>query len=100
NASASVSDSFHDLPFVAGLIQGYGTMDALAALAFAILVIDAAKGYGAKTPKAIAQLTLKSGIIAAVLLAAIYIFIARIGATSQSLFTFANGAFQLNGKPI
>ncbi|MGC4388907.1 branched-chain amino acid transport system II carrier protein, partial [Streptococcus suis] len=51
NASASVSDSFHDLPFVAGLIQGYGTMDALAALAFAILVIDAAKGYGAKTPK-------------------------------------------------
>lgn len=100
NASASVSDSFHDLPFVAGLIQGYGTMDALAALAFAILVIESAKGYGAKTPKAIAQLTLKSGIIAAVLLAAIYIFIARIGATSQSLFTFANGAFQLNGKPI
>ncbi|MFS1662999.1 branched-chain amino acid transport system II carrier protein [Streptococcus sp. zg-JUN1979] len=100
NASAAVSDSFKDLPFVAGLIQGYGTMDALAALAFAVLVVNAAKHYGANSPKEIAQLTLKSGVIAAVLLAAIYVFVARIGATSQSLFSFADGSFQLNNLPI
>ncbi|MFC3931531.1 branched-chain amino acid transport system II carrier protein [Streptococcus dentapri] len=100
NASPAVNDSFRDLPFVAGLIQGYSTMDALASLAFAILIIDAAKGHGAKTPRAIAQLTLKSGIIAALILAAIYILVGRLGATSQSLFNFSNGQFTLNSEPI
>nr|MCW1092133.1 branched-chain amino acid transport system II carrier protein [Streptococcus anginosus] len=38
NASTNVSDAFKDLPFLAGLIQGYGTMDALASIAFAIIV--------------------------------------------------------------
>ncbi|MCP9190342.1 branched-chain amino acid transport system II carrier protein [Streptococcus agalactiae] len=43
NASTNVSDAFKDLPFLAGLIQGYGTMDALASIAFAIIVIQASK---------------------------------------------------------
>ncbi|MGT2929202.1 branched-chain amino acid transport system II carrier protein [Streptococcus dentasini] len=100
NASNAVSDSFRDLPFVAGLIQGYSTMDALASLAFAILVIDAAKSHGAETPAAIAQLTLKSGIIAAALLAAIYIFVGRLGATSQSLFSLSNGLFMHHATAV
>lgn len=85
NAANDISNAFKDVPFVAGLIQGYGTMDALASLAFAIIVIDASKQHGAKTQSEVAGLTFKSGIIATVLLALIYIFVARIGATSQSL---------------
>ncbi|KXT71981.1 Branched-chain amino acid transport system carrier protein [Streptococcus gallolyticus] len=100
NAANDISNAFKDVPFVAGLIQGYGTMDALASLAFAIIVIDASKQHGAKNQSEVALLTFKSGIIATVLLALIYIFVARIGATSQSLFTFTNGQFTFNGAAI
>lgn len=100
NASSAISDQFRDLPFVAGLIQGYSTMDALASLAFAILVIDAAKGHGAQTNAQIAKLTLKSGVIAAVLLAAIYIFVSRLGATSQSLFSISDGLVMDKGQAV
>lgn len=100
NASSAVSDAYKDLPFVAGLIQGYGTMDALASLAFSIVVIQSAKVFGAKTSKEVAGVTVRAGVIAAVLLALIYIFVARIGATSQSLFDVADGIFQLNGTAI
>lgn len=100
NATNDISSAFKDVPFVAGLIQGYGTMDALASLAFAIIVINASKHHGAKNQSEVALLTFKSGIIATVLLALIYIFIARIGATSQNLFSLTNGIFTLKGVAI
>lgn len=100
NASDSISGAFADVPLVAGLIQGYGTMDALASLAFSIVVINAVKQFGIKDNKQITKITILSGVIAVVLLALIYIFVARIGATSQSLFDFDKGMFTLNGQAI
>lgn len=100
NVAADASNSFKDIPFITGLIQGYNTMDALASLAFAILVIDATKQYGAKSKKEIASLTFKSGITASIILALIYIFVARIGATSQSLFHLSGDTFTLNKVAI
>ena len=75
-------------------------MDALASLAFAIIVIDASKSHGAKEQSEIAALTFKSGLIATALLALIYIFVGRIGASSQNLFDFTNGHFMFKGDPI
>lgn len=100
NVGNDVSQAFSGLPFVAGLIQGYGTMDALASLAFAIIAILASKEFGATSQKEVASLTFKSGLIAAMLLALIYIFVGRIGATTQNLFQFSNGNFVLNGTSI
>lgn len=60
NAANDISNAFKEVPFVAGLIQGYGTMDALASLAFAIIVIDASKQHGAKNQSEVALLTFKS----------------------------------------
>lgn len=100
NAGKGVSNAFADVPLVAGLIQGYGTMDNLAALAFAIIVINAAKFFGAKTGKEVASITFKSGLISVSLLAVVYIFIARIGAISQSLFQLKDGALTHAEKPI
>lgn len=100
NAGPSVDSAFANLPFVAGLIQGYGTMDALASLAFAIVVINSAKSFGAKSNEEIAGVTVKSGLIATVLLALIYIFVSRIGATSQALFDLVDGSFLSNGNSV
>lgn len=100
NAATDISSAFKSVPFVAGLIQGYGTMDALASLAFAILVINASKEYGATNDKEVASMTFKSGLIAIILLALIYIFVGRIGSTSQSLFSFTNGQFVFEKNSI
>ncbi|MBU0278899.1 MULTISPECIES: branched-chain amino acid transport system II carrier protein [unclassified Gemella] len=100
NSGKGVADSFADTPFVAGFIQGYGTLDTLASLAFAIIVINAAKLFGAKTGKEVSSITLKSGLLSVSLLAVVYIFIARIGAISQDLFSLQGGALTYKGDAI
>lgn len=100
NAGTGINNAFKDVPFIAGLIQGYGTMDALASLVFAILVIEATKQFGAKSDKEVTKVTLISGLIAILLLAFVYIFVGRIGATSQSLFPLVNGNFTLDGVAV
>ena len=70
------------LAFTNGLMEGYNTMDALASLVFGIIVINSVKLYGAKTKQEVFNNTAKSAIIAAILLALVYVFISNIGATS------------------
>lgn len=70
-------------PFVKGFIEGYGTMDAIAALVFAIIVINAIKSKGIESRKAIVKTTFKSGVIAVVGLCLVYLALAYLGATSR-----------------
>lgn len=100
NASETINNAFKDSPFVAGLIQGYGTMDALASLAFAILVINAIKDHGISQKQEVRQNVVKSGLIACFLLSLVYVFIGHIGATSQNLFTLKRGIFELYGIQV
>ncbi|XXQ67615.1 branched-chain amino acid transport system II carrier protein [Neisseriaceae bacterium B1] len=65
-----------------GMIEGYGTMDALASLVFAIIVIEAIRRMGVTEPKQLLSLTTRAGIVAASCLALVYVFIAYMGATS------------------
>ncbi|MGX7112415.1 branched-chain amino acid transport system II carrier protein [Gemella cuniculi] len=88
----------NSLAFTSGLMEGYNTMDALASLVFGIIVINSVKLYGAKTKEEISKNTLKSAVIAALLLALVYIFISNIGATSVSVLGFQKtGAGVLTG---
>ena len=63
-------------PLVNSVIVGYGTMDALASLVFAIIVIGAVRGMGISESRRVFRITAQAGIIAAVCLALVYIFIA------------------------
>ncbi|AUI66498.1 MULTISPECIES: branched-chain amino acid transport system II carrier protein [Glaesserella] len=69
-----------DMPLATGLLDGYQTMDALAAFAFSVLVINAikAKTVGATKQELIKQ-TIYASLIAAISLAVIYISIGWIG---------------------
>ena len=73
------------LAFTNGLMEGYNTMDALASLVFGIIVINAVKLYGAKTKGEIFKNTTKAALIAALLLALVYVFISNIGMTSVAI---------------
>ena len=77
--------STNSTAFSNGLMEGYNTMDALASLVFGIIVINSVKLYGAKTEKQIFSNTAKAAVIAALLLALVYVFISNIGTTSVSV---------------
>lgn len=71
-----------DNAFMTGFLEGYNTMDALASLVFGIIVIAAVRKMGVNSPKGVLTATLKSGLVAAALLAIVYTGIAFLGATS------------------
>ena len=71
---------------VQGILDGYNTMDAIASLVFAILVIEFVMEDGATTPSAITREVFKAGAIAVGCLGFVYIFVAKIGADSVAAF--------------
>lgn len=78
--------------FVTGFKEGYNTMDALASLAFGIVVIEAIRSRGITKKKDMAKATLISGIFAMALMALIYGLIVYMGGSSVSAIgTFDNG---------
>ncbi len=84
-------------PFFAGLLDGYNTMDALASLAFAIVVISNVRKLGIKNSTSIAIETSKSGLLSLVGMTAIYASLAYMGATSLgSLSPADNGGVILS----
>lgn len=80
---------------VQGILDGYNTLDAIAALVFASLVIKAVQATGFSAPSEVTREVYKSSFVAAPLLAVIYIFIAKIGAESVSAI-----GIQETGAPI
>ena len=77
-------------------IEGYGTMDAIAGLAFGIVVIDIIRSMGVQDDNAIAADVLRSGILTGVLMAVIYIATILMGTQSRGLFeTSDNGGIAL-----
>ncbi len=84
--------SYINEAFMTGFKEGYNTMDALASLAFGIIVINAIKRTGVTDKKEIAKATLKSGVFAMALMMLIYGLIAYMGASSvTAIGTFDNG---------
>ncbi|MFJ7666980.1 branched-chain amino acid transport system II carrier protein [Lysinibacillus sp. NPDC097195] len=78
--------------FMTGFKEGYNTMDALASLAFGIVVINAIKSAGITDRKDIAKATWTSGIFAMALMTLIYGLITYMGASSiDAVGTFDNG---------
>ena len=62
-------------PMIKGILEGYGTMDALASLVFAIIVIDAVRAMGVDNRSDLLKTTAISGLMAAGCLAAVYLLI-------------------------
>ena len=63
-------------------------MDAIASLAFGIVVIDIIRGMGLKENNNIAREVLKSGVITGTLMAVIYIATIVMGAQSRVCLNF------------
>lgn len=77
-------------------IEGYGTMDAIAGLAFGIVVIDIIRSLGVTSDSDVAKDVLSSGILTGILMAVIYMATILMGTQSRGLFeTSENGGIAL-----
>lgn len=71
--------------FFTGFLEGYNTLDALAGLAFGIVVINVVRGTGIRQPEDVAKGTAKAGIFSCLFMGVIYFFITLICTQSASL---------------
>ncbi|MDQ0222676.1 branched-chain amino acid transport system II carrier protein [Streptococcus moroccensis] len=95
-SSAPIQASYQSNALATGVLEGYNTLDVLASLAFAILVISALKNLGIKEPRQMATDMVKSGVISMSLMAILYTLLAYAGATSLSQFNLSeNGGIAL-----
>ena len=101
NPSTAVSavqpvQAYENGAFFSGFIEGYGTMDAIAGLAFGIVVIDIIRSMGVEDDSAVAKDVLSSGIFTGILMAIIYIATILMGTQSRGLFEISeNGGIAL-----
>ncbi|MDN6682320.1 MAG: branched-chain amino acid transport system II carrier protein [Enterobacterales bacterium] len=80
-------------PLSSGMINGYLTMDTLAALVFSIIIVNAIKSHGVDSSQRITRYMVITGLIAAVGLTYVYISLFYLGAYSLPLARSAtNGA--------
>lgn len=86
------SGNYGQAPMFQGFLDGYLTMDALAALIFGIVIANALRAKGIEDDKGLAKYMSIAGIGAGLLLSIIYVILGYVGSMSGSLGTFDNGA--------
>ncbi|PLS17666.1 branched-chain amino acid transport system II carrier protein [Bacillus sp. M6-12] len=85
------SEAYQSGAFFKGFLEGYNTMDALASLAFGIVILSAIQQKGVSDRKQLTNYTFKAALIAGVLLSAVYVSLGLIGGKMAAAGTFADG---------
>lgn len=84
---------YAQFPLLKGFLEGYMTMDAIAALNFGIVITIALKEMGVTEEKELVSNTIKAGAIAGLFLSIIYGMLTYLGAVSKTRFGVTeNGA--------
>lgn len=95
-SEAVPEEAYQSKALFSGFIEGYGTMDAIAGLAFGIVVIDIIRRMGVSDDRAVAKDVLSSGTLTGLLMAGIYAATIIMGAQSRGLFEVSeNGGIAL-----
>ncbi|MGO3837951.1 MAG: branched-chain amino acid transport system II carrier protein [Vagococcus sp.] len=95
-SEGAVQPAYQQAALLRGFTNGYNTLDALAALAFGMIVVESIKGMDVLNPKSIAKETTKSGFMGIVLMGIIYTLLSYLGAMSLGEFSVnQNGGITL-----
>ncbi|MDU6792355.1 MAG: branched-chain amino acid transport system II carrier protein, partial [Anaerococcus sp.] len=73
-----------------GILDGYNTMDALASLAFAIIIISSIRNLGVTDSNQVAKETLKSGLICLIAMSTVYVSLAFMSSSSVNIMDLGN----------
>lgn len=85
------SEAYTTGAFLKGFIEGYNTMDALAALAFGIVILTSIQNRGISDRKQLTKYTVKAGLVAGLLLSLVYTSLGLMGARMAANGSFENG---------
>ena len=88
--AAAPQGVYAESAFVGGFLEGYNTMDALAGLAFGIVVVNVIRGLGVTEPGAVAANTVAAGCLGCGLMGLIYLAVALAGAESRAAYPAAS----------
>lgn len=94
-AQAEPQQTYMDSPFFTGFLEGYHTMDALAGLAFGIVVIRVIRELGITEPGAVAVNTVYAGVFSCVLMGVIYLGVTAVGAQSRGVLALASNGSEV-----
>lgn len=88
--------TYEAFPFIQGILDGYNTMDILACLAFAFLIIENIRAFGIKKAEHVARETRRSSKYTLILMAFLYMGLTYLGASSRGIMDLqANGGLVL-----
>lgn len=91
-SDAVPTGAYEQHAFFTGLLEGYNTMDVLAALAFGNILVNAIKRLGLSDPRDLSYSTIVSGTFSTALMALIYLALTYVGAQSRAVYGLdANG---------
>lgn len=86
------AEKFQSAPFLTGFLEGYYTMDAVAGLAFGIVIIQGLKTMGVTNKRDLVRGTAFAGIISSIGLIILYVSLSWIGRVLPINEPVANGA--------
>ncbi len=91
------SEAYQKAPFIKGFLEGYMTMDTIAALNFGIIISLNIKAMGVKKETDVVRETIRAGFFAGGILLLVYSALSHVGAVTGGAFgTAENGAQTLN----
>lgn len=95
-SDAPIHAAYSQHAFFAGFTQGYNTLDALASLAFGIIIVNTIKNMGVEKSSEITKYTIQSGAISIILMGIIYTLLSYLGTMSVGKFAMSeNGGIAL-----
>ncbi len=87
------AEAYQSAPFIKGFLEGYLTLDTIAALNFGLIISVVIRAKGVDKKDDVVKNIVKAGLLAGVCLMAIYAILAYLGAVSGGTYgTTANGA--------
>lgn len=95
-AVAPATKAYQQTPFLQGFVDGYQTMDTIAALNFGLVIATTLRAFGVEEQKSVVGYTVKTGAIAGVILAIVYVVLTIMGCFSSGVYPVQeNGAWTL-----
>ena len=83
-------------PLLKGFVEGYQTMDTIAALNFGLVIATTLSNFGVKEKKNVMRRTVQAGLAAGTILALVYMMLGHMGMCSSGVYPVQeNGAWTL-----
>lgn len=93
---AAATGEYASSPLTAGILEGYFTMDSIAAMAFAIIVVSSFNAHGVKERKTVVKYSSISAVLAGFFLLIVYLALGVMGTKMPDKGQYSDGAAVLS----